>query len=517
MAAPAINRPPIAATCVTELPKPIALPALIGAHEASGPVASAVVAQPLMAAYALPESDSTAPAPPQPAGQTAPGTRAQDATLQSLSSEQQTHAVGAGAPAVLDEAFAGAPALQRSEPASNLFRQQAVLAYERGEKLASVLKLTAPPTWAFFAAMLSGLLAAIAFGVVGKMDVTGRGRGILRSPGGAQTLSAAIGGTVQQLHVHSGDKVSAGQLLLTLDATALRAELQQAMQSLDFAQKRLAEITEHRELHERSLQLLQTEARLTQQRLRSEGDTLQTLSQRSAAYHSLGERGFVARSGVDEIREQMRNVERGTLALEQELAQTQLQQVLFQRDRHEQLYRARAELDAAQSKRSALEAMLAQTSVRAPSAGRVEGLDARIGDQVQLGQPLVTLVPVTPPTQVVVFAEDRDRAFLRIGSAARLEVDQLPMAEFGVLTGKVSAIGAHFASLRERQTTLGEEPTSPTPCYRVEVQLAQTAKNRRLLERLTSGALVSARFSLRQRRLITLVLEPLHALLDRKD
>jgi membrane fusion protein len=161
--------------------------------------------------------------------------------------------------------------------------------------------------------------------------------------------------------------------------------------------------------------------------------------------------------------------------------------------------------------------MLAQTSVNAPSAGRVAGLDARVGDQVQLGQPLVTLVPVTPPTQVVVFAEERDRSFLRIGSPARLAVDQLPVAEFGVLTGNVSSIGAHFASLRERQTTLGEEPTSLHPCYRVEVQLAQTRQNRELLERLSSDALVSVRFSLRQRRPITLVLEPLRALLDRID
>jgi membrane fusion protein len=469
---------------------------------------------PLTAADEIAEPVAPASAAPLDLAESA---RAEAAALQALSAEQQTQTVGAGTPALLEEAFAAAPPLQRSEPASRLFRQQAVLAYERGEKLASVLKLTTPPSWAFFAAVLTGLFAAISFGVVGKMDVTGRGRGILRSPGGAQTLSAAIGGTVQRLYVHSGDKVSAGQLLVTLDATALRAELQQAMQNLEFVQKRLAELTDHRELHERSLELLRTEAGLTQRRLRSEGDTLQTLTQRSAAYHSLGERGFVARTGVDEIREQMRNVERGRLALEQELAQTQLQQVLLQRERNEQLQRARADLDAAQSKRSALEAMLAQTSVRAPSTGRVEGLDARIGDQVQLGQPLVTLVPVTPPTQVVVFAEDRDRAFLRIGSPARLEVDQLPVAEFGVLTGKVSSIGAHFASLRERQTTLGEEPTSPTPCYRVEVQLAQTAKNRALLERLGSGALVSVRFSLRQRRLITLVLEPLHALLDRKD
>ncbi|HKU44022.1 MAG TPA: HlyD family efflux transporter periplasmic adaptor subunit [Polyangiales bacterium] len=461
--------------------------------------------------------DSEAQRAPTPPRAPADAPHTPGPLLQGLSSEDQSHAVGARGELGMIDAPSLKPPLQRADPASNLFRQQAVLAYERGEKLPAVLKLTAPTTWGFFIVMLVGAFAALAVSVFCKIDVTGRGRGILRSLGGAQTLSAAIGGTVQQLHVHSGDKVVAGQLVLTLDSTALRADLVQAKRQLEFVQKRLQELNDNRELHERSLQLLRTDARLQQRRLRSETDSLQTLSERRSAYSSLGQRGFVARAGVDEISEQLRGVERGRLALEQGLAHTRLQEVELERERREQLQRARSDLEAAQGRLSALETMLAQTSVRAPAEGRIEGLDARAGDQVQVGQPIATLVPLARPTQVVVFAEDRDRAFLRVGSMARLEIDQLPVAEFGVLTGRISAIGAHFASAREQQLTLGDSAVPDKPCYRVEVELAQTDRNQRLLDRLSSGALVTARFSLRERRLITLILAPLHELLDQKD
>lgn len=392
-----------------------------------------------------------------------------------------------------------------------------MLAYERGERMNTVLRLATPSAGAFVAALLLGLVAALAVGFAFEVEVTGRAPGVLRSPGGVQIMAAAIAGTVRQVHARSGDTVEAGQSILVLDAAPLQAERVSAVRDLELARTRLRELEQHRELHERGLQLLRDRAALQERRSRSEAATLETLSERLATYAALGQRGYVSRASAEDIEEQRRAAERSRLMLEQEGVSTRLEEVTLERERSDQLRSARADLSAAQSRCDALDTLLAQTDLRAPSAGRVEGLEAHAGDEVQPHQALATLVPLAAPSEVVVFADDRDRAFLRVGSSVSLEVDQLPMAEFGVLTGAIRSIGAHFAAPREQQTALGDDAAPRVPCYRVEIALAPTAQNQVLLERLSAGALITARFSLRRRRLITLAFEPLHALLDRKD
>jgi len=109
----------------------------------------------------------------------------------------------------------------------------------------------------------------------------------------------------------------------------------------------------------------------------------------------------------------------------------------------------------------------------------------------------------------VCFLPEKDRAFVKEGDAALLEMDQLPYAEFGTVRARVLRISSDLASPHELQDALGEGPALAAPSFRVELEITDAGAARKAKVPLRSGMLLNARFTLRRQRLITLVLEPL--------
>jgi membrane fusion protein (multidrug efflux system) len=101
-------------------------------------------------------------------------------------------------------------------------------------------------------------------------------------------------------------------------------------------------------------------------------------------------------------------------------------------------YRAKTELDAAQLQKS-------QTSVVAPAAGMVADVQATVGQMVQPGVTLMTIVSQTQPTITANFKETQIGR-MRRGQSAQVKIDALPGLSF---TGHVDSIspgsGSQFA------------------------------------------------------------------------
>jgi HlyD family secretion protein len=129
---------------------------------------------------------------------------------------------------------------------------------------------------------------------------------------------------------------------------------------------------------------------------------------------------------------------------------------------------------------------------------------------VRSGQVVGKIVPREVPFQVVSFLAERDRAFVKQGDTVKLELDQLPYAEFGTLPGTVSRIADDLATPLELQDALGDiRPADPT--YRVEIAVDDRGRRG---PPLRTGMLVSVRYTLRRQRLIVLLLEPLRPWFD---
>lgn len=168
------------------------------------------------------------------------------------------------------------------------------------------------------------------------------------------TLTAPFDGIVKEVSAVEGERVEAGQPLLTLDTGLLDIQLRQALSELIKAQRTVQalrdwdqsqEVTRaRRTLNNARMTLVNTEASLKDTR-------------------TLFERGIIARMEVDALEQQAR-------AQRQDLSAAQLElQAILDKGRGEERQIADMALANVQAHHQALQLMQAQQVVRAPFAG----------------------------------------------------------------------------------------------------------------------------------------------------
>jgi multidrug resistance efflux pump len=167
-------------------------------------------------------------------------------------------------------------------------------------------------------------------------------------------------------------------------------------------------------------------------------------------------------------------------------------------ERSASLSRAVAAVDEAKS-------LLALTEVRSPAAGRVESLLVTPGAVVQPGRVIAQIVPKAAPRSIVAFLPSREMAFVSVGSQANVEIESLPVNEFGMARARVRRISADIAKPEEIQTAFGE--VLPGSFVRVELDLIDDASQAKMAPHLRSGERVLVRLHRREQRVLSLIFE----------
>jgi multidrug resistance efflux pump len=393
---------------------------------------------------------------------------------------------------------------------TQIFRKQALRAYEEGERLTTALRATPPSTWVAVVCVLVALVSAAAVCSLCSIDIIARGPGILRSPGGARSVAARVAGAIERVSVTTGSEVQAGQEIAAIDSAPLQAELLSAERRVELVARKLERLRSvDAKLFEQNVELIKRDQALTRERIRSQLKTLSTLAEQTQALRELSELGIVARAEDREAAERLREVDRTRLTLQQQLTQSEIGLTALQRESLREYDAAQSEYDAALAQREAIALRVRESTILAPQAGQIESVVIRPGEMVPEGGVVATIVPTQAPSQVIAFIADRDRAFLVPNAPARLELNQLPRGEFGTLTGKVSAISSGFASGDEVVSVLNDPKRVEELSYRVDIRLDDDPKTRQLLSKLRSGTLVTVQLVTRSRRIITLLFDPL--------
>ena len=143
--------------------------------------------------------------------------------------------------------------------------------------------------------------------------------------------------------------------------------------------------------------------------------------------------------------------------------------------------------------------------LRAPVAGRVTALTARIGQPANAQVPLMAIVPAGSVLRAELAIPSSAIGFIKPGQAVRLAIDAFPYQRFGTVNGKVLTVSASAISR-----------TGPNGAvfavYPVTVALDQfgvEAFGRR--EPLISGMTLTARIVTEQQSLLEWLFEPLYA------
>jgi HlyD family secretion protein len=179
-------------------------------------------------------------------------------------------------------------------------------------------------------------------------------------------LSAAISAEVTELHIAEGQRVSQGQLLLSLDAVEQELLLQQRSADLEDSQAQLQLVLRDIKTDREVLRHMQNLHDLT----KAKADRLQTLSSKKLI-------------ATEKLEDTLQEVSRQGIELARQQAQVD-------NNPHRQS-RAQASLNRNLAKLDNQKINLQRTQVRAPFDGRISSLNVSPGDRVQLGQILLSL------------------------------------------------------------------------------------------------------------------------------
>jgi len=402
--------------------------------------------------------------------------------------------------------------------------------------LAGVLILT-------IAAVFGGLLA---WSALAGVEQVVRAQGKVAPAARVKVINHPDGGRIAGVHVADGDRVEAGDPLVTFDSELLRAGLDQLLGRWQLEAAKTARLRaeiaggapEFRpRLEEMRADLVREQTELLAQRREaraSRADALANLvARRKSEVGSLSAEIARLRESRRLLEDQVRSVRELTekgyyprlklASLERELsdlggeinqvqerrqaAEAALAEAKNRREGLEREWRSTvlAELAATKAERERLadeivrqEALLRNLVVRAPVAGIVQDLEVTgAGQSVGSNQPLMKLVPTGGGLIIEARVENRDIGYLEVGQPARVKVRAYDFLRYGTLDGRIERIAAdantdpdtgelvYEITVRTESARLGrgDETVSVLPGMAVEVDLL--AGERTVLSYLT--------------------------------
>lgn len=255
-------------------------------------------------------------------------------------------------------------------------------------------------------------------------------------------VAPKISGYIERVFVAENQSVRAGQPLALLESRDYRAQTSQIQAQIEFS--RSTADTVRAQVGEQQAAVSQAQA----QSNASQADVT-FAAQQVARYEPLAATGAESRERLAQLRNQLLQAQAQAATRRAGILAAQRRFVTLEA----QINQARSQTRAARAQLDAANVNLQSTTMRASIAGKIGDLKVRIGQFVQPGTRLMTLVPVD---QIYIEANFKETqvGLMRVGQPVRVEVDALPDFE---LSGKVASFapgtGAQFSILPPQNAT----------------------------------------------------------------
>lgn len=379
---------------------------------------------------------------------------------------------------------------------------------ENGPQIAS--KTTHLTIWALLAVFLVTIVSAFVL----KLEIVAQGAGLVVPKERVQVVQPEFAGTVQAIAVENGMAVEKGDLLVRLDDTATRAQLETLTlenQRLDVELLRidvsLKHLVDPRDSTERILSAALTEFRagiperagnyaLEQEQLLASdiGRVTKQLEQQNSNVRIARQSELVTRSRIEKIDRQI-EISKSRLDMRRRLrdlgivsedryledfaafrqleAERQVQSNVLQLDQEKtRMLAAKRDLmlsqyrNALQQRKAKIlatreeleqeivvfERRLKGARIVAPMGGVVDQLGIyTVGGVVAPAQELMRIVPLNQSYEIEAYFQNSDIGFLEPGLKCNIKLDTYPAERYGFLPGRILSVSANSA-----QTKLGE-------------------------------------------------------------
>lgn len=332
---------------------------------------------------------------------------------------------------------------------------------------------------------------AIVWAIVGKVDIVAIAHGKIIPSTQSKIIQPLETAQVKAIHVHEGQQVGAGDVLLELDTTSTGADLQNVRQQRDdlalelqrlkylvalvdgveandakdemlsrardelgelhfgILNNQLQEYRENLNSQHSSYRQKQSELASANAVISKLEQTLPMVSKRLASMEKLFQQKMASEYQYLEVKQQYIEQQQDLKAqysarikIEQSLKQIDAQTGQF---RYEYKRTAMQDMLEKESRLKALEQEIIKSNrrnnsyeIRSPIEGTVQQLAINtVGGVVTPAQALMVIVPGKDRLQVEAFLENRDIGFVEKGQQAEIKIDAFPFTKYGVVDGNV--------------------------------------------------------------------------------
>jgi membrane fusion protein, hemolysin D len=421
------------------------------------------------------------------------------------------------------------------------------------------------------ATLVALFCAAAAWAGFGHVDIIASASGKIVPSGRIKLIQPFEGGVVRAIHVHDGQSVRAGEVLIELDPTITEAEQGHIRSDLIAAQLDIARLraelnngedpqeafyppagasadlvaVQRQFLAEQTQELRSKLVALDRQRAQKEADREATIAtmkkldadeplikERAEIRKTLLERELGTRIAYLESLQQLTENENDSAIQKSKLAEANaaVAAAIATRAQTEAEFHRKAlgELAEAERKAAGLAVDLTKAEQRtklqlltAPVDGVVQQLAAHtVGGVVRPAQQLAVVVPSDAVLEVEAMISNRDVGFVHVGEEAQIKVDAFNFTRYGLLHGKVlsvspDAIARDAPTDKVKDSGSGAEATSSEPkgqelSYAARVSLDRaTIPIENAIARLEPGMAVTVEVKTGSRRVIGYLLSPL--------
>ena len=280
------------------------------------------------------------------------------------------------------------------------------------------------------------------------------------------TIAPKVSGYVGEVLVEDNQTVTAGQPLIKLDSRQYQAMLEQASAAIS---ARKADIERGQaELLQQKANILQAKAQVTGARavLSHAIDQVKRYEPLVASGAESGEHLADLRNAQSQANATLEAYLAAVTSAERQPATTQAQ-----------IDQARAQLEAAQASVRQAQLDVGDTVVRSTLAGRVGDRTVRVGQFVQPGTRLMTIVPVQDVYLTANYKETQI-GLMRAGQPATVHVDALPGQDLeGTVVSISPGTGAQFALLPPQNATGNFTKIVQRVPVRIRLKLTQAVRD----------------------------------------
>jgi HlyD family secretion protein len=403
------------------------------------------------------------------------------------------------------------------------FRAAALDRAASPEQFDHLVVITKPSDWIWAAVICLLLVAAIIWGIVGRIPTRVSGEGILISNGDrvVDAVSAAAG-RLASVSVAVGDHVAKGQPIARIVQTDIEQKHSEAVAVLGEKQREYAVLAARvqSELVVKSQNFAKLEDALNQV-IRATTQRVQFLTVDVRNLEDLLAKGFTTRKNVSDRREELTSAQQRLDDTRNQILKLRADKTDLETQRDRELRQSQFSLNEAERQVSATEESLSQnTQVISPIEGRVVEVKISTGSVLAVGTAVVEIESEGNKLEAMIYIPPDQGKRIKPGMQVQLEPSTVKREEFGMMLGIVETV-SDFPMTPQGMTAVLHNETLVTRFshdgapYAAKVVLEQDASTTTGYRwavgngpnlRLTSGTLTRAEITTRHQRPLDLVI-----------